>query len=164
MSTVLYESKNGVSYVYMNRPERYNAMNKEMLTELLDVLSEVEQNEDRIVVLSGKGKAFSAGGDIGMMADLADKSFYEEVMQTIGDIALKLYMMPKMVISAVHGSAAGLGLSLALTADYVVAQQEAKLGMRNNLYGEESKFRALKRKQWGLSMYWQKRMFWSKLS
>ncbi|HLS09768.1 enoyl-CoA hydratase [Lentibacillus sp.] len=129
MSTVLYESKNGVSYVYMNRPERYNAMNKEMLTELLDVLSEVEQNEDRIVVLSGKGKAFSAGGDIGMMADLADKSFYEEVMQTIGDIALKLYMMPKMVISAVHGSAAGLGLSLALTADYVVAQQEAKLGM-----------------------------------
>ncbi|HLR62116.1 MAG TPA: enoyl-CoA hydratase [Lentibacillus sp.] len=129
MSTVLYKSKNGVSYVYMNRPERYNAMNKEMLSKLLGVLTEVEQNDDRVVVLSGKGKAFSAGGDIGMMADFSDKMFYDEVMQTIEAITLKLYMMPKIVISAVQGSAAGLGLSLALTADYVVAQQEAKLGM-----------------------------------
>ncbi|TFJ93516.1 enoyl-CoA hydratase [Lentibacillus salicampi] len=129
MRTILYERQHGVSYVYMNRPERYNAMDKRMLAELLNVLSEVEQNDDRMVVLSGKGKAFSAGGDIGMMADFADKAFFEEVMQTIEAVALKLYLMPKMVVSAVNGSAAGLGLSLALAADYVVAHKEAKMGM-----------------------------------
>ncbi|WP_188456588.1 enoyl-CoA hydratase-related protein [Virgibacillus oceani] len=129
MSTVLFESVDHISYIYLNRPDRYNALNKEMLTDLLNVVEQVEQNDDRIVIISGKGKAFCAGGDIGMMADFSDKAYYDNVMDTICSIAMKLYMMPKMVIAAVQGSAAGLGLSLALTADYVVANENAKLGM-----------------------------------
>ncbi|GGJ92350.1 putative enoyl-CoA hydratase/isomerase YhaR [Lentibacillus kapialis] len=129
MDKILYERQNRVSYVYMNRPEQYNAMNRDMLLEMLDVLTEVERNDDRVVVLSGRGKAFSAGGDIGMMVDFSDKGFFDDVMQTIEAIALKLYMMPKIVISAVQGAAAGLGLSLALSADFIVAHEEAKLGM-----------------------------------
>ncbi|AIF42690.1 enoyl-CoA hydratase [Virgibacillus sp. SK37] len=129
MSTVIYESRNNVSYIYLNRPERYNALNKEMLEDLFIVLEKVEKNEDRVIILSGKGNAFCAGGDIGMMEDFAEKKFFDEVMDLIGKVALKLYMMPKIVVSAIQGSAAGLGLSLALTADYVVAQKEAKLGM-----------------------------------
>ncbi|MFC2947937.1 enoyl-CoA hydratase [Virgibacillus sediminis] len=129
MNTVLHESKDNISYIRLNRPERYNALNKEMLDELLEVLEKVERNEDKVVVLSGNGNAFCAGGDIGMMKDFAEKKFFDAVMDTIGKIAMKLYMMPKVVISAVQGSAAGLGLSLALAADYVIAQQEAKLGM-----------------------------------
>ncbi|QKY71560.1 enoyl-CoA hydratase [Lentibacillus sp. CBA3610] len=129
MSTVLLESKNNVSYIYLNRPGRYNAMDGDMLKELSNVLDQVEQNDDKVVILSGKGKAFSAGGDIGMMTDLAGNDYYKEVMEQIENAVLKLYTMPKIVISAIHGSAAGLGLSLALTADYVAAHQEAKLGM-----------------------------------
>ncbi|ALX48713.1 enoyl-CoA hydratase [Lentibacillus amyloliquefaciens] len=129
MSTVLFESKNQVSYVYLNRPQRYNAMDRDMLTELNHVLGQVEENDDKVVILSGKGKAFSAGGDIGMMVDLAGEDYYQEVMGQIEEAVLKLYSMPKIVISAIHGSAAGLGLSLALTADYAVADVEAKLGM-----------------------------------
>jgi enoyl-CoA hydratase/carnithine racemase len=129
MKAVLFESKDNITYIYLNRAERYNALNKEMLEELLRVLEQVEQNEDKIVILAGKGNAFSAGGDIGMMKDLADRAFFDQVMTTIGQIAMKLYMMPKIVLSAVQGSAAGLGLSLALTADYVIAQNESKLGM-----------------------------------
>ncbi|SFA81257.1 Enoyl-CoA hydratase/carnithine racemase [Lentibacillus halodurans] len=129
MKTVLLESMDGISHVYLNRPERYNAMDKEMLTELENVLDQVEQNDDKVVILSGKGKAFSAGGDIGMMTDLASEKYYQEVMEKIEAIVLTLYSMPKIIISAIHGSAAGLGLSLALTADYVAAHQEAKLGM-----------------------------------
>ncbi|MFD2042787.1 enoyl-CoA hydratase-related protein [Ornithinibacillus salinisoli] len=129
MSTVIYERKDNISFIYLNRPDRYNALNKEMLEELLHVLDKVEKNEDHVVVLAGNGNAFCAGGDISMMKDFANKEFFDEVMHTISTIVLKLYMMPKIVVSAVQGSAAGLGLSLALTADYVIGQKESKFGM-----------------------------------
>ena len=129
MNSVLMESKNNVSYIFLNRAERYNALNKEMLTELLQVIETVEANDDKIVVLAGKGNAFCAGGDIGMMEDFSNKDYFDEVMTTIGKIAMKLYMMPKIVISAVQGSAAGLGVSLALTADYVIARRDSRIGM-----------------------------------
>lgn len=129
MSTVLSESEKSISHITLNRPDRYNAMNKEMLLELLDVLDQVEKNDDKIVILSSNGNAFSAGGDIGMMTEFADEDYYEEVMKTIEAIVLKLYMMPKIVISAIKGSAVGLGLSLALTADYVIAENDSKLGL-----------------------------------
>ncbi|MFD1037647.1 enoyl-CoA hydratase-related protein [Virgibacillus byunsanensis] len=129
MPTVLLESKNNISYISLNRAERYNALNKEMLEDLLKVLVQVEKNDDKIVILSGEGKAFCAGGDIAMMKDFAKKEFYDQVMSAIEEIILKLYKLNKIVISAIQGSAAGLGLSLALTADYVIAQKQAKLGM-----------------------------------
>ncbi len=129
VNTVIYTSEQGISTIYLNRPKLYNALNQEMLQELLTVIEEVEKNDDLIVILTGKGPAFCAGGDIGMMEGFAEKSFFDDVMGMISQIVSKLYMMPKIVISAVQGPAAGLGLSLALTADYVIAHKEAKLGM-----------------------------------
>ncbi len=129
MDTVLHESKQGISYIYLNRPELYNALDLEMLKQLLEVIETVEQNGDEVVILAGKGKAFSAGGDIGMMEGFAEKTFFDDVMKSISQIVSKLYMMPKIVLSAVQGPAAGLGLSIALTADHVIAHKEAKLGM-----------------------------------
>jgi 2-(1,2-epoxy-1,2-dihydrophenyl)acetyl-CoA isomerase len=129
LNFVKHESNNGISFISLNRPDRYNALNKEMLEELYDVVDMVEKSEDRIVVLLGEGNAFCAGGDIAMMKDFGNTEFFDSVMDSIAGIVRKLYMMPKIVISAVQGSAAGLGLSLALTADYVVAHQEAKFGM-----------------------------------
>ncbi|MFS0671911.1 enoyl-CoA hydratase [Ornithinibacillus sp. 179-J 7C1 HS] len=129
MDFISLESKQQISYITLNRPDRYNALHKEMLKELLDVVEQVEQNEDRVVILTGEGHAFCAGGDIAMMKDFSNKEFFDSVMDTIAQIVRKLYLMPKIVVSSVQGSAAGLGLSLALTADYVVAHQNAKLGM-----------------------------------
>src|SRR5690625_6361581 len=63
MDTVLYESKNSISYIYFNREDQYNALNQEMLEELLAVVEKAEESDDQIVVLGGKGKAFCAGGD-----------------------------------------------------------------------------------------------------
>ncbi|API91102.1 MULTISPECIES: enoyl-CoA hydratase-related protein [Virgibacillus] len=128
-SLVISESKDGISYIHLNRPERYNALNLEMLEELNRTLEEVEKNEDKVVILSGEGNAFCSGGDISMMDRLTVYDEFAAVMDTIGKITLKLYLMPKIVISAIQGSAVGLGLSYALTADFVVAQQEAKFGM-----------------------------------
>ncbi|WP_106498113.1 enoyl-CoA hydratase [Lentibacillus sp. Marseille-P4043] len=129
MSTVFHERVNRISYIYLNRPERYNALNKEMLEELLQIVKDVEKNDDQIVILAGKGNAFCAGGDISMMKDFANKEFFDDVMKTIEEIVLRLYMMPKIIISALQGSAVGLGLSLALNADYVIAQRESQVGM-----------------------------------
>jgi enoyl-CoA hydratase/carnithine racemase len=129
MSLVTYESTDNISYIHFNRPERYNALNKEMLEELLGAVEEADKNEDKILILSGEGNAFCAGGDISMMKDFSEKEFFDQVMKTIEKIVRKLYMMPKIIVSAIQGSAVGLGLSLALTADYVIAQKEAKLGM-----------------------------------
>lgn len=129
MDHVLFESKSNISYIYLNRAERFNALNKDMLEQLLQVIMEIEKNEDHILIMSGKGKAYCAGGDMEMLRKSTDKEGYIEIMRIIEAIILKLYMMPKIVISAIHGSAVGLGLSLALTADYVIAETEAKLGV-----------------------------------
>src|SRR5690625_2026837 len=129
MELVIHKSEQGVSYIHLNRPESFNALNKDMLQKLLEVIQAVEKNDDKFVVLTGEGYAFCAGGDISMMQDYREGDFFEDVMDVIENIVLRLYRMPKIITSAINGSAAGLGLSLALTADYVVAHKEAKLGM-----------------------------------
>ncbi|MEN2767735.1 enoyl-CoA hydratase-related protein [Ornithinibacillus xuwenensis] len=135
MDFVKHESKDNISYITLARPDRYNALNKAFLEELLEVVKAVENNQDKIIILAGEGNAFCAGGDIAMMKDFSNKVFFDSVMQTIASIVRGLYMMPKLVISAVQGSAAGLGLSIALTADYVVAHHQAKFGMLFNGVG-----------------------------
>src|SRR5699024_314506 len=120
MSTVLLESKDGISTITFNRPEQYNALDLETLQSFLTVLKEEEKNEDKTVILTGAGKAFSAGGDIRMMSEI-NKTQYEALMETLKDISLRIYMMPKCVISASNRLASGLCLSLALTADYIIA-------------------------------------------
>lgn len=126
---VIVERKDGISYIYLNRPDNYNALNVQMLKELFDAVKQVDENEDKFVVLHGIGNAFSAGGDMKMLKQFAEKDVYDEVMKTIQNIIHHLYMMPKIVISAVKGAAAGLGLSLALVADYIVADPGAKFGV-----------------------------------
>ncbi|WP_163971351.1 enoyl-CoA hydratase [Oceanobacillus halotolerans] len=129
MAFVILERNDGISHIKLDRAERYNALNKDMLSELRNIVKQVEKNEDQVVLLSGNGNAFCAGGDISMMKNFENKEFYDSVMKSIEEIVLTLYKMPKVVISAIQGSAVGLGLSLALTADYVVAQREANVGM-----------------------------------
>lgn len=100
-----------------------------MLEQLLQVIEDVENNEDMIVILGGEGNAFCAGGDMEMLQQLSDKAYYDHIMAMIEKVILKLYLMKKVVITAVQGSAVGLGLSIALTADYVLVHKEAKLGV-----------------------------------
>lgn len=129
MSFVKFESVNKTSYVYLNRRDKYNALHKEMLEELLEVIEQVEENDDRVLIMTGVGKAFSAGGDMEMLKEFAEREVYDEILSTIEDIVTKIYMMPKLVISAINGAVAGLGLSIALAADYVLAEEEARLGV-----------------------------------
>lgn len=129
MNYVQFERRNGISYLTLNRPDRYNALHQEMFTDLLTAVKTIETNDDQIVILTGKGPAFSAGGDMAMLKQFADRSIYDDVMDMIDEIMIRLYTLDKIVIAAVNGSAAGIGLSLALVADYIVAEKTAKLGV-----------------------------------
>lgn len=86
-------------------------------------------SEALIVLLRGSGKGFSAGGDIRMMTSEHDPDQFKRLMDTIEAVTLNLYQMKKVTIAAIHGAAAGLGLSLALCADIVLAEKNAVLAM-----------------------------------
>jgi len=129
MEKVFLTRENDMSTITFNRPESYNALDIDMLRKLEEIITEVSENDDKIVLLTGAGKAFSAGGDINMMTKIANKEQFEGLMDTLTAIATNLYLLPKIVITAVNGSAAGLGLSIALASDYIVANEEAKFGV-----------------------------------
>ena len=119
-----------VATIEMNRPESLNAMDSEMIKGLVCKLKEIsESDEIDIVVISGKGKAFSAGGDIKTMLSNMNESDFYPVMDSISELIITLYSMPKLTISAVSGAAAGLGFSLALATDYIIAEKNSKLAM-----------------------------------
>lgn len=124
---VQYEGK--VATITLNRPEVLNALDESTLKELLQKLREVAESSAHVIVLCGNGRGFSAGGDIKSMLSKGDEGAFEEIMDNISDIIITLYTMPKVVISAIHGPTAGLGLSIALTADYVIADQSSVVAM-----------------------------------
>ncbi|WP_080847516.1 enoyl-CoA hydratase [Cytobacillus gottheilii] len=119
-----------VATVELNRPDALNALDVEMLRELLSVLKDVSNSDGiDIVVLIGKGRAFSSGGDIKTMMSAENESDFYQVMDCINELVVTLYSMPMLTISAVKGAAAGLGLSLALATDYIIADSASKLAM-----------------------------------
>ncbi len=130
METLIVERAGGVVTVTMNRPERKNAANGVMLSELLAMFGEVERSPaDRVMILTGAGGAFCTGADLsdhsgpsagGQLSALAN-------MRRLGDVALALHRVTKPTIAKVDGHAVGAGLSLALGCDLVVCTDRAKL-------------------------------------
>lgn len=129
MENVIYMSNEGVSTISLNRPEAYNALDAQTLKDLLEVINIVKNNDDKIVILTGEGPAFCAGGDINMMEEVTSGDDFEKIMDLITELTLELYSLPKLLISAINGSVAGLGLSIALNSDYIIAEEKAEFGV-----------------------------------
>lgn len=132
METLLIERDGGVVTVTMNRPERKNAANGVMLTELRDTFEAVERSaEDRVMVLTGAGGAFCSGADLGDPDGPASNNGVPGLvrMRRLGDVALALHRMTKPAIAKVDGVAVGAGFSLALGCDLVVASDRARFSM-----------------------------------
>ncbi|WP_085506875.1 enoyl-CoA hydratase [Thalassobacillus devorans] len=123
------EKNDNVIELKIARGERYNALNVAMLEEFVAALEEVEASDEQIVVLSGKGDGFCAGGDVTMMTEVSEEEKFNEVMSNIEAVVTKLYTMPKAVVASIHGPAVGLGLSIALAADYIIADPDSRFSM-----------------------------------
>lgn len=129
---LLTERRGAVLILTMNRPERRNAFTRSMLARMQEVLEEAaEDPEVRVVVLTGAGGAFCAGGDVKAMSEGMgqDLSFYEQrkSLRTRMEVSRLLHEMPKPTIAAIEGAAAGAGLSIALACDFRIAADTAKI-------------------------------------
>ncbi|MCM3161998.1 enoyl-CoA hydratase [Metabacillus litoralis] len=115
--------------LYLNRVNSLNAMDVEMLQELAECLADVAASNVKLLFVTGRGRAFSAGGDLKTMLSNADESGFQTVMNNIKNIIVSLYTMPAVTVSFLNGAAAGLGLSFALACDQVFAEKNAKIAM-----------------------------------
>ncbi|MGH7126876.1 MAG: enoyl-CoA hydratase/isomerase family protein [Stellaceae bacterium] len=127
-----FEIEGGIATVTLNRPERMNAFTAEMIDAWAEALVECRSNDAvSVVVVTGAGKAFCSGGDIGEMKKRGDRTPLERKTELEGHvhkIPLALEALDKPVIAAINGAATGAGLDLALMADLRIAAESARLG------------------------------------
>lgn len=118
------------STLTLNRPHTMNAMDFTMMRELADCFEALHNEKDvQILVIKGEGKVFSAGGDVKMMVASDDLSDFGTIMDDITRLVKAYYTLPMITIAQIHGASAGLGFSLALGSDIIVAEQSSKLAM-----------------------------------
>lgn len=131
---VLRRVENGVAVITLNRPDRLNALTKEAMISLVDILAGCARDGDvGCVVLTGAGRAFCAGGDVQVQADAAAAASDETPERRADDLlsameaARLLHEMPKPTIAMLNGVAAGAGFSLALACDLRIAGESARV-------------------------------------
>ncbi len=126
MSFINFEIKDSVAYITLNRPEIFNAFNRSMALVLQVVLDECNSDKNiRAIYLTGNGKAFCAGQDLGELIGENAPGFEQILSEHYNPIITKIRSINKPVIAAVNGVAAGAGANIALACDIVVATSSA---------------------------------------
>jgi 2-(1,2-epoxy-1,2-dihydrophenyl)acetyl-CoA isomerase len=140
-SVILFEVADGVATITLNRPKAYNALNLALAEGLLDALIRCDEDAAvRAVLVTGQGAAFCAGGDIKPMLEEAQAyggtaQYLKTLTVRVHAVASTIARMPKLVITAVNGVAAGAGFSLAITGDLVVAADNARFTLAYTAVG-----------------------------
>jgi len=126
MSSILFEIKNNIGLITLNRPDKLNAFNREMALLLQNKLDECASlHEVRCVYITGAGKGFCAGQDLAEVVDPNGPGMNKILSEHYNPIITRLRNIPKPVVVAVNGVAAGAGVNIALAADIVVATTSA---------------------------------------
>jgi 2-(1,2-epoxy-1,2-dihydrophenyl)acetyl-CoA isomerase len=125
MSSILFEIKEQVAVITLNRPDKLNAFNAEMALLLQEKLDECKSDEVRCVYITGQGKGFSAGQDLAEVTDSNGPGFNTILLKHYNPIVARIRKLEKPVVAAVNGVAAGAGANIALCCDVVVAAESA---------------------------------------
>jgi 2-(1,2-epoxy-1,2-dihydrophenyl)acetyl-CoA isomerase len=126
MSSVLFQKENGVGYITLNRPDKYNSYNREMALALQQYLDDCAGDaEIRCVYITGAGKGFCSGQDLSEAMNPSPEEFERMVREHYNATILRIRNIEKPVIAAVNGVAAGAGANIALACDIVLASENA---------------------------------------
>lgn len=125
MSSILFEIKDSIGFITLNRPDKLNAFNREMALLMQEKLDDCKNEKIRCVLIAGAGKGFSAGQDLSEVADPDGPGMKKILSEHFNPIIKKIRELEKPVVAAVNGVAAGAGANVALCCDIVVAAQSA---------------------------------------
>ena len=126
MNAILFSKENGVGYITLNRPDKYNSYNREMALALQATLDECETDDEiRCIYITGAGKGFCSGQDLSEAMNPTPEEFERMVREHYNATILRLRKIEKPIIAAVNGVAAGAGANIALACDIVLACESA---------------------------------------
>lgn len=127
-NNLIIENHQAITTLWFNRPEVHNAFNEEMVSELIDALEKLKEDDTvRILILRGKGKSFCAGADLQWMKKAVDYSYEQNLEESLNlsQCLYDLYTFPKPTIAMAHGAIYGGGNGLAAACDFVIADEES---------------------------------------
>ena len=131
--TIIVETDaRGVATVTLNRPDKHNALNADLIAELFDAVEDLASDDKvRIVILTGAGKSFCAGGDFNWFASNVEKSRAERVEQsaTLAHLLRRLDTLQKPLIGRINGPAYGGGVGMISVCDYTIGAEGARYGL-----------------------------------
>ena len=117
----------GLGVITLDRPKHYNALNKTMAQELISILDQAAADDNiRVLILTGSGSAFCAGGDLACLMRADDQPKKREIVDLAADLVTRLWNMDKPVLATVNGVAAGAGTALVLACDMSIAAHSAR--------------------------------------
>jgi methylglutaconyl-CoA hydratase len=129
-STLFLEFSGEVARITLNRPDKRNAINPQMMCDLQTAFDTIEKSHSRVVILTGAGKCFCAGMDLDMLSSIAKQSAAEnqEDSRRIAKLLRRIWSFPRPLIAAVNGAAYAGGCGIATLCDFTLAAPEAKFG------------------------------------
>lgn len=125
MSSILFEVKDSIGFITLNRPDKFNSFNREMALLMQQALDECKNDTVRAVYITGMGKAFSAGQDISELVGENRIEIKQILSEHYNPIVTRIRKLAKPVVAAINGVAAGAGANIALCCDVVLAAQSA---------------------------------------
>ena len=128
---VLIKVENKVGTITFNRPEKLNALSRDLLTQSVEALKQWSRDPDiGAIVVTGTGRAFCAGGDVSTMAAESEQTLEAKIdgLREMQELSWLLYNTPKITIAAVNGFAMGAGLGVCMSCDLRIASAQAKFG------------------------------------
>ncbi|MCH7880193.1 MAG: enoyl-CoA hydratase [Proteobacteria bacterium] len=127
---LLREARDGITTLTLNRPQQYNPLSSEMLSELQQALDDIAKDDSiRVIIIAAQGKAFCAGHDLKQMRSSEDRAFHQALFEQCSRMMLTINQISKPVIAQVNGIATAAGCQLVAACDLAVASEASRFAV-----------------------------------